>query len=195
MGESDPQLTPGRDGSSVSEAFAELTRNPHTVLFRNWNWKCALFSSLLRASLFFFVNLTTGLHRAFAAMLTELVFRGITAGWYGSLTQAFRKVRPAWKAMATLVPVLIVFQHSLEFLVHRLRGTPRLTTSIAASIGFTILSTLVNLALVRKGKFLVGDGAGSLLDDLAALPRLLGGAFAQFGVLARRMTPGLNEEA
>jgi hypothetical protein len=37
-------------------------------------------------------------HAAEGAMLAEFVYRGITAGFYGALTQAFRKAAPVWKA-------------------------------------------------------------------------------------------------
>lgn len=150
-----------------------LLSRPQDTLFRNWNWKSAVLSSLLRCSIFFFVNLGAGWRKAVGALMTELVFRAVTSGWFGSMTQAFRRVRPMWKAILVLLPLLALFQHSLEFLVHWLRGTPRLAASIGASVVFTAVSTIVQLALMRKGALVVGAESRPLLEDLASLPRLI----------------------
>jgi hypothetical protein len=71
-------------------------------------------SSLIRASLFFVTNLTAGLPAAFAAMRTELVFRAITSGFYGALTENFREVEPPWAAATTVMILLPIANHSLE---------------------------------------------------------------------------------
>jgi hypothetical protein len=165
--------------TGAGAVLAEILRRPWEPLVRNWNWKSALLSSLLRASVFFGVNLGAGWRKALAAMLTELVFRAITAGWYGSITQSFRRVRPAWQAALVLVPTLLVFQHGLELLVHWARGTPRLAASIGASIVFTVLSTNVNLALMRRGAMVVGAEGKSLAQDLTSLSGLAGEALGR----------------
>ena len=76
-----------------------------------------MLSSLLRASLFFATNLSAGLPAAVAAMQTELIFRGGTSGFYGALTEAFREAEPAWDAAVTVMVLLPVANHSIEFLV------------------------------------------------------------------------------
>jgi glycosyltransferase involved in cell wall biosynthesis len=160
---------------SARSALWRLLSRPQDALLRDWNWKAALLSSLFRCSLFFFVNLGAGWRKAAGAVLTELVFRGATSGWWGSVMQAFRRVRPMWKAVAIVVPLVLVLQHSLELLVHWLRGTPRLTASIAASVAFTLISTTVHLALMRKGALVVGAEGRPLFEDLARLPGLIWG--------------------
>jgi hypothetical protein len=106
-------------------------------------------------------------------MVTEFVFRFITSGFYGALTQRFRLVeRAALGTMGALV-VLPALAHSLEFVVHTLRGTPELGASMAASIAFTMLSTAFNLFAMRRGVLVIGTGANSLGDDLKAMPRLV----------------------
>jgi hypothetical protein len=70
-------------------------------------------SSLLRASLFFATNLAAGMPAAIAAMKTELVFRGITSGFYGALTEAFREPEPLWAAALTVMLLLPVANHSV----------------------------------------------------------------------------------
>lgn len=91
--------------AAVSEAFRKLVRNPAGVLVRKWNWKCALFSALTRSWIFFFANLTAGWRAALGALSAELIFRGITSGFYGALTQNFREVEPPWLgALAVMIP-------------------------------------------------------------------------------------------
>jgi hypothetical protein len=160
--------------AALSVLWGLLSR-PQDWLVRGWNWKSAFLSSLFRCSLFFTVNLQAGLDRAVGAMLTELVFRGVTSGWWGSISQAFRRVRPMWKAIAVVTPLVLLLQHSLELLVHWLRGTPRLVASIAGSIGFTFVSTAAQLTLMRKGALIVGPEGKPLREDLGKLPRFVWG--------------------
>ncbi len=137
--------TPARTHVTVRQAFLSLLREPVQRLLYRWNWKSALLSSLIRASLFFVTNLTAGLPAAFAAMRTELVFRAITSGFYGALTENFREVEPPWAAATTAMILLPIANHSLELLVHWLRGTRDLASSIIASVILTAFSTLFNL--------------------------------------------------
>jgi hypothetical protein len=106
-------------------------------------------------------------------MLAEFTFRAITSGFYGSLTQAFRNTRPRWAATATALLLLPLASHSLEFLVHWLRGTPKLYTSITVSIAFTALSTLFNLYAMRRGALLVAEDQKSLFEDMHAMPAII----------------------
>ncbi|HEY1206530.1 MAG: glycosyltransferase [Bryobacteraceae bacterium] len=184
----------GSDSTAGSVLWSLLSR-PQDTLVRGWNWKSAVLSSLFRCSIFFMVNLGAGLDRAVGAVLTELVFRGLTSGWWGSITQAFRRVRPMWKAVAVIAPLLLVLQHSLELLVHWLRGTPRLAASIAGSIAFTLVSTTAQLALMRKGALVVGAEGKPLLHDLASLPRLIGGLLKAAGDCLKRAASAWQQEA
>ena len=157
---------------TVRRAFLLLLREPVKYLVHRWNWKSAVLSSLLRASLFFATNLSAGLPAAVAAMQTELIFRGVTSGFYGALTEAFREAEPAWEAAVTVMLLLPVANHSIELLVHWMRGTQKLLPSILASVILTAFSTLFNFYVMRRGALIVGHGRGSLGADLLRLPRL-----------------------
>lgn len=157
---------------SIKQAFTRLLREPQKYLLRRWNWKSAVLSSLLRASLFFFTNLTAGLHAALAAMTTELLFRAVTSGFYGAITEAFRDADPPWAAAISVMILLPFANHSIEFLVHWLRGTHNLVSSILASVILTSISSLFNWYAMRRGAFIVGRGRDSLLADLLRFPRL-----------------------
>jgi hypothetical protein len=142
-------------------------------VLREWNWKSAVLSSILRASIFFVVNLRAGLTAALGAMLAELAFRAVWSGVCGGLTQAFRRATPRWAATLTVMGLLPIVNHALEFLIHWLRGTPELKLSILISMAFTAVSSAFNLYAMRQGALIVGEGRQSLWHDLRQLPLLL----------------------
>jgi hypothetical protein len=166
---------PGSQGSrrSVGAVFFRLLRDPYTHLVKRWNWKSALLSSLFRAAIFFFANLPAGLAAALAAMQTELFFRAVSSGFYGALTESFREAEPPWAATLAVAFCLPFANHSLEFLVHWMRGTRKLVPSILSSVGFTLVSTLFHFYAMRRGALVVGPGRRSLAQDLRSMPRLL----------------------
>ena len=174
---------------TVSDVFCKLVESPRQLLLERWNWKSAVFSSVIRAAIFFFCNLTAGRSAAFGAMLAEFSYRLLTAGFCGALTQAFRKARPVWAANIAVMIVLPFATHSLELCVHVLRGTPRLLTSLVTSVCFTIVSSLFNLYAMQRGALIVGEGSSSVVEDLRRVPALIGG-FLACGPLAlhRRLT-------
>jgi hypothetical protein len=159
---------------TVNEALLALVSDPMGTLIRKWNWKCAVFSSLTRAWVFFFANLASGWRAAVGAMIAEFLFRAATSGFYGALTQNFRSVRPGWMGAAAVMVLLPVTSHSLELLVHWLRHTPRLFTSIVSSVCFTAISTLFNWYAMRRGAMVVGQDGQSLGKDMRAMPRIVG---------------------
>lgn len=157
---------------SLSEAFGRLAAHPLDLL-RRWNWKSAVMSSLIRGGIFFGTNLTAGWNAAVAAMLTELVYRSATAGFYGALTQTFRRVEPAWRASLAVLVVLPFANHVFEFLVHWMRGTEKLFLSAGVSVAFTVLSSLFNFFVMRRGLMVVGQESQTLLADMAQMPKAI----------------------
>jgi hypothetical protein len=158
--------------TTLTQVFEGLLRNPGELLVRRWNWKSALYSSLCRSSIFFAANATSGLDAALCAMALEFAYRSVSAGFYGALTQAFRRVEPKWKGMLAATVLLTTVSHTIELALHWAGGTRNLKTSMLASIGFTVLSTLFNLHAMRRG-VLVTDGQGhGLLTDLRMLPSI-----------------------
>jgi len=166
-----------QESHSLAGVLAALVRQPGQMLLRRWNWKSALLSSAFRGCLFFLTNLSAGTESAIAALVTELAFRATFSGFYGALTEAFRHVRPAWAATTTVMILLPVANHSVEFFVHWLRGTPKLIASIAASVAFTSVSTSFNLFAMRRGVLIVGEQRHTLAEDFYRIPGLVA-AFA-----------------
>ena len=152
------------------------------ALVRLWNWKSAVLSALVRGSIFFAVNLQAGPRAALGAFMTELALRAITAGFYGALTQSFRRVEPVWVASLTAMLLLPLLAHSIELLVHYWRHTPNLLSSVMASAAFTVLSTQFNLFAMRRGALIVGQDSQPLSRDLRRVPGLIA-RFVASGVL------------
>jgi hypothetical protein len=171
-----------REPSTVAGVLGWMCRHPWEAIGRRWNYKSAVLSAVLRASIFFATNRAAGLDAAMAAMTTEFAFRICTAGFYGAVTQGFRRVEPPLAGTMAAMVVLPLLAHSLELTVHWWRGTPELGLSIAASVAFTAISTSFNLFAMRQGAFVVGAGRRSLFWDLLSLPRLV----AQFVRAAAR---------
>ena len=92
-----------------------------------------------------------------ARSITEFLFRFATSGFYGALTQAFRRVEPARTGMIAAMVILPLLAHTLEFIVHWWRGTANLGLSITVSLCFTAVSTSFNLFAMRRGVLIVGD--------------------------------------
>lgn len=162
---------------TLRTVFHELLTDPRRMLIERWNWKAALFSSTFRALIFLSTNLTAGWKAATGAMLAEFLYRAACSGFYGAITQAFSRVKPGWTAALTTAFLLPLVSHSIELGVHLLCGTPNITLSLIASIGFTLLSTLFNLYAMQRGALVVGAGSGSISSDLRRMPRLLSGFF------------------
>lgn len=158
---------------TIAECLSGLWRNPQETLLLRWNWKASLFSSLFRGGLFFAANAGAGVDAALGAMYAEFAYRSLTAGFYGAITQQFRRAEPCWLAATMVGAGVPLVSHSIELAVHWLRGTPHLRSSIAASVVFTIVSTLFNLHAMREGVLLVGESGGSLAADLRSLPRVI----------------------
>lgn len=170
----------------LGKALLDLLTRPVDLIVRRWNWKSAFFSSLIRAVLFFCVNRSSGLRAALGAMAAEYVYRALTSGFYGGLTQYFSQIEPEWQAATAAMIVLPASSHSLEFLVHWLRGTPHLRASIVSSVIFTALSTLFHFYAMRRGTLLTGKNGSSVWDDLRAFPRLVYGFVAVLPLAAWR---------
>src|SRR5579871_1569448 len=163
----------GVPSMTLTTVLLELMQHPVESLVRRWNWKSAVLSPLFRSQIFLAVNLRAGWKAALGAMFAEFVYRSVAAGFYGALTQGFREAEPAWAAAFTVAVLLPIASHSVEWLIHWMRGTPNLWASIGASAGFTAISTVFHWYAMRKGVFVVGEGSAPLTADLRRMPRIL----------------------
>ncbi len=160
---------------SVRSILSELARDPWRELILRWNWKSALMSAVIRGSIFFTTNLGAGRAAAFAALAAEFIWRFSASGFYGAFTQRLRFAQPRWAATLVVGLALPLFNHTTEFIVHSLRGTPKLKLSILVSVIFTALSMLFNTYAMREGVMVTGAGSQSLGHDMRRMPRVIGG--------------------
>ena len=152
--------------TTLGGAIVDIVRHPVDRLVRNWNWKAALISACLRTTIFFTVNLTASWNSAVSAAVTELFYRAPMVGTLAAMSQSFRRVEPAWVASAVVMAVLPAMGHGIEFVVHWLRGTERLTESVAVSVAFSVATTGLNYLLHRRDVLVVGHGARPFLADI-----------------------------
>jgi hypothetical protein len=157
---------------TVFETCRALARHP-LWLIRQWNWKNAMFTALLRGSVFFATNLVAGFPAAARAFAVDALFRVPLSGFYAAITQALRSAQPRWAVLLVIGAAIPTFGHTVEFLVHWLFATPELRVSVLASIAFSAASTLFNLFSMQRGVFLVGADARPFREDLERLPALL----------------------
>ena len=170
----------------LRSALYGLLSRPVELVVRRWNWKAALTSSVVRGLIFFFANIGSGWHAALGAMSAEYLYRAITSGFYGAITQHLGEVEPEWEGAVCAMIVLPLASHSLEFLVHWLRATPHLKTSIVAWLCFTVFSTLFNHYAMRRAAMVVGQHSKSIGHDMRAMPRMITGFVAVMPLWAWR---------
>jgi hypothetical protein len=171
---------------TLGTALFDFTARPVDLLVRRWNWKAALTSSLVRGIIFFLANLSSGWSAAIGALAAEWMYRALASGFFGAMTQHISEIEPEWQAAVCAMVLLPLLSHSLEFLVHWLRHTPHLRTSIVSSMSFTVVSTLFNFYAMRRGTLVVGKNATSLAADLLAMPRTIAGFVAAGPLWLRR---------
>lgn len=159
-------------GPSLGQVVGNvLFRHPYQLLIKRWNWKSSVTSSVVRAAIFFAVNLRAGQDAAMAAFWTEFIYRALTSGFYGAMTQALSEVRPRWQGTVGALLLLPIANHALEFVAHWASGTEELFLSILASMCFTALSSTFHVFVMRRGLLTVGAGSQGLLSDLAQMPK------------------------
>jgi hypothetical protein len=155
----------------LRDALRMMLRHPLTLM-REWNWKAAVFSALLRGLLFFFTNLHAGRARAGKAMLVELVYATVAAGIAGAVTQRLRHTVPRAATAGVVWLAIPALMLSAQALVHHAMGTPRLRASLLASFVFAAFATGFNWFAMSRGAFVTGEGR-SFARDLLLVPRLL----------------------
>ena len=160
---------------TVGAVLTRLARYPWRNLVLRWNWKSAITSALIRATIFFFVNLPAGTSAALGAMEAEFLWRLAVAGFLGSIIQSLRKAEPIWQATLITSLALPIVNHTIEFTIHWLRGTPKLMASILVSMSFTAIAMLFNAYAMRQGAMIIGKNGRPLWRDILDMPRLMGG--------------------
>ncbi|MFN6963801.1 MAG: hypothetical protein ACK4S4_08550 [Pyrinomonadaceae bacterium] len=166
--------------NTIRDAWANLLGDPG-LFIRHWNYKGAILSGGLRAPIFFITYLIgrESLKLAVGAALLQFVFRFFFAGLTGALIQEFRRVEPVWKAMVSILLVVPLLSHLLEYFVqwtfvHVTATNDHTDIAIVRSICVSLFSSLFALYIMRRNVLIVGERESrSLLSDIVRLPRLV----------------------
>ena len=166
--------------NTLGEAWANLLRNP-SLFIRYWNYKGAILSGLLRAPIFLITYLIgkEGWKLAIGAALVQFTFRFFFAGIGGALIQGFRRVEPPWKALLTILMIVPLISHLLEFVfqfafAYVTQTNDHTDEAIVRSICVSIISALFTLFIMRRNVMIVGEAESkSLLHDITRLPVLI----------------------
>ena len=165
---------------SITEALAGVWREPSRFV-RHWNYKGAILSGVMRAPIFLFTYLAgrESIRLALGAAFVQFLFRFAFAGVGGTLIQAFRRVEPAWKALAAILLIVPVISHIFEFFVqaafaHYTETADHTGDVILRSVCISIISALFTLFIMRRNVMIVGEAESkSFGSDLARLPLLV----------------------
>lgn len=159
-------------GGSFFPELLGLLRHPQRVLIL-WNWKAAWLSLALRGPIFVVAAVQRGFSATLSAIITESLVCMSTAGFYGAIAQRLRNAKPEWLTLVFLAAVVPAAFQAVEYLLHRVRGTPHLRIAEIVSIFISGVSALFNWYAMRRGALLVGGEGGSFGSDLRRLPGLL----------------------
>lgn len=165
---------------TIGEAFRNVWDDPGQFV-KNWNYKGAVLSGVLRAPIFLITYLAgrESLRLAIGAASVQFLFRFLFAGVGGTLIQGFRKVEPAWKALLAIMLILPLISHVIEFIIQFLFAYFTSTQdhtdeAILRSITVSIISALFTLFAMRRNVMIVGEEESrSLLHDVSRLPLLI----------------------
>jgi hypothetical protein len=149
-----------------------MVRNPVQSIAPPWSWKAAIFSSVLRASTFFAINLRGGRQIAIRAMIVEAAYAIFAAGLVGAVSQQLRKARPLWATLSVVLlglPGIFVLGQSC---VHRAAHTPHVAGGLLVSFLLTSLSSGFSWYAMRHGAMLGGTEDTTILHDFKALPAI-----------------------
>lgn len=160
------------DSPPFFAALAGLLRYPQRLLFL-WNWKAAWLSIILRGPIFLGAAIQRGFGAAVSAVVAECVVCAATAGFYGAFVQNLRDAEPEWLTVLFLTVLLPSIFQILEFLIHRLRGTPHLRIAEIVSVLASAISAFFNWYAMRRGVLLVGGEGDTFVSDLRHLPALI----------------------
>jgi hypothetical protein len=159
--------------SEVVAALSDLVLHPAQTFYHSWNWKAALLSAMLRASLFLIASLRQGLEAVSIAVAAEAVYSAAISGCFGAVVQKLRHGRPLW---ASGLLILVAFPGLLlwlDYLLHLYTGMSNLKGGMLAAASLSALSSLFNWYLMSRESLLVGKEGRSFASDLKRMPRMV----------------------
>jgi hypothetical protein len=143
------------------------------TLLSYWNWKAAFLSAVLRSLIFVVTGFRYGWRSVAGAVIAESLFRILTSGFYGAAAERLTRVRSRWKVLLVLVVVFPAAEQTLDYFIHRARGTPNLGWAMLVSCTVMVVSAAFNWYVMTHGALLTSGNAAPLTTDLRRLPLLV----------------------
>jgi len=159
---------------TVWSVLGSIACHPLQFVLSRWNWKAGLVSAVMRGTIFFLTALGGGLAIAVRALLVDVAFRVPLSGLCAAVIQEVRWAQPAWAAITVALGVVPLAAHTIEIAVHWFARTPWLWRGVAVSIALSIVSSAVELFLMRHQIMLVGPEGSSLGSDIRRLLHIFG---------------------
>lgn len=151
-----------------------IARHPVRFVLSRWNWKAGLVSAAIRGTIFFLTALGGGLAIAVRTLVVDAAFRVPLSGVCAAVIQEVRWAQPVWGALIVALVGVPIAAHAVEIAVHWLACTPWLWRGVGFSAALSIVSSAVELFLMRHRILLVGPEGAPLSSDLRRLLQIVG---------------------
>jgi hypothetical protein len=158
---------------SVGQALLALLRNPWHQLVLRWNGKAALLSAMFRGVIFLIASIKSHHAGRSSGVLAEALFGALSAGFFGTMTQALRFAEPQWVAGFLLAGIFPLLLQIVDLSFHAALGTQVFHAGMISSAVFTAFAAAFNLYIMRRGAMLVGEEGRPFMQDMSAMPRLV----------------------
>jgi hypothetical protein len=159
--------------TTVGKALLQVLSKPFYYFIQHWNWKSALFGAINRGTIFFIATMKRGHVEMSIAVLVEIAFTCATAGIYAAFTQAMRFAEPEWLAAGVVALVIPGALYGVDYFAHVWTGMHNVRPAVGFATGLSVVSTLFNLFIMRRGALVVGEGSQPLWRDLIRIPGLI----------------------
>jgi len=159
--------------TTVGKALLRVLRNPFYYFVRHWNWKAAMFAMINRGTIFFVATMKRGRVEMSVAVLVEIAFSCGASGIYAAFTQAMRFAQPVWLAACVVALGIPAALYGMDYFAHVYTGMHHVRPAVTFATGLSVLSTLFNLFVMRRGALIVGEQSQPLWRDLMRIPLLL----------------------
>jgi hypothetical protein len=159
--------------TTVGKALLEILHHPFYYFVQHWNWKSAMFGAINRGTIFFIATMKRGRVEISVAVIVEIIFTCATAGVYAAFTQAMRFAQPGWLAACIVALAIPSALYGFDYFAHLWTGMHHVRPAVTFATGLSVLSTLFNLFIMRRGAMVVGKDSEPLRRDLIRIPVLL----------------------
>lgn len=159
--------------TTVGKALLRVLNDPFYYFIQHWNWKSALFGAINRGTIFLVATMKHGRVEMSVAVLVEILFTCATAGIYAAFTQAMRFAEPEWLGACVVALVIPGALYGADYFAHVWTGMHNVRPAVGFATALSVVSTLFNWFIMRRGAMVVGEDSQPLWRDLLRIPGLI----------------------